>query len=30
MIWAALGFNLLFLAVAVGLWFWIQWVATRR
>ncbi len=27
---AALGFNLLFLAVAAGLWFWFQWAATRR
>jgi hypothetical protein len=27
---AALGLNLLFLAVAVTLWFWIRWVASRR
>lgn len=27
---AALGLNLLLLAVAVGLWFWIRWAATRR
>ena len=27
---AALGVNLLFLAVAVTLWFWIRWVASRR
>src|SRR5438093_11233145 len=27
---AALGLNLLFLVVAVGLWFWFQWAATRH
>jgi hypothetical protein len=26
----ALGLNLLFLVVAITLWFWIRWVATRR
>lgn len=25
----ALGLNLLFLAVAIGLWFWMQWAASR-
>jgi len=29
MMWALLGFNLVFLAVAVGLWLWFQWAATR-
>lgn len=27
---AALGMNLLFLVVAVGLYFWIRWLANRR
>jgi hypothetical protein len=27
---AGLGLNLLFLVVAVTLWFWIRWVASRR
>jgi hypothetical protein len=27
---AGLALNLLFLAVAVGLWFWIRWEASRR
>jgi len=27
---AAFGLNLLFLVVAVTLWFWIRWVASRR
>jgi hypothetical protein len=27
---AALGLNLLFLVVAVGLWFWFRWEASRR
>jgi hypothetical protein len=27
---AALGLNLLFLAMAVGLWLWFRWEATRR
>ena len=27
---AALGLNLLFLVVAVTLWFWIRWEASRR
>ena len=27
---AALGLNLLFLTVAIALWFWLQWEAARR